>query len=153
MKIICDDYDFTPLSAAFENEVESDTALALEIILCDKAYIRELNKTTRKIDDVTDVLSYPSIEHIRGAILKKDEHPYDIDEEGNIFLGSIAICRERAEEQAAEYGHSFFRELNYLAAHGVLHLLGYDHIEDGDRTIMREVEERVLKKICAERGI
>ena len=66
-------------------------------------------------------------------------------------MGSIAICIKRAEEQAEEYGHSFMRELNYLAAHGICHLLGYDHVEESDRALMREKEEKVLKKIGAER--
>lgn len=153
IKIFCDDYDFSPLAGAFEGEVEADCDLAVEVILCDEEYIKKLNAETRGVDAVTDVLSYPSLDHIRGAILKKADFPADLDEEGNLFLGSIAICKKRAEEQAEEYGHSYFRELNYLAAHGVLHLLGYDHIEESDRAEMREREERVLKKIDAVRGV
>lgn len=151
IKIFCDDYNFSPLATAFGGEVEADCGLAVEIIICDEEYIRKLNAETRGVDAVTDVLSYPSLDNIRGAILKKADYPADLDEEGNLFLGSIAICRKRAEEQSEEYGHSYFRELNYLAAHGVLHLLGYDHIEDNDRAQMREREERVLKKIDAVR--
>ena len=75
----------------------------------------------------------------------------DIDEDGNLFIGSIAICRKRAEEQAEEYGHSLKREMNYLAVHGLCHLLGYDHIEEADKKLMREKEECVLKKIGAVR--
>ena len=153
IKIFCDDYDFSPLASAFSGEVESDCDLAVEIIICDEEYIHKLNAETRGVDAVTDVLSYPSLEDIRGAILKKADYPADLDEEGNLFLGSIAICKKRAEEQAEEYGHSYYRELNYLAAHGVLHLLGYDHIDDDDRAEMREREERVLKIIDAVRGV
>ncbi len=153
IKIFCDDYDFSALGAAFDGEVEADCDLSVEAIICDEEYIRALNARTRGIDAVTDVLSYPSFDYIRGAILKKADFSYGLDEEGNIFLGSIAICRKRAEEQAEEYGHSAYRELNYLAAHGVLHLLGYDHIEEGDRAEMREREERVLKKIDAVRDV
>lgn len=153
IKIFCNDYDFSALGLAFGGEVEADCDLAAEVIICDENYIRELNSKTRGIDAVTDVLSYPSLDHIRGAILKKSDFALDLDEDGNIFLGSIAICKKRAEEQADEYGHSLYRELNYLAAHGVLHLLGYDHIEEGDRAEMREREERVLKKIDATRDI
>ena len=151
IKIFCDDYDFSPLGAALSSEVEADCDLSVEVILCDEEYIRKLNAETRGVDAVTDVLSYPSLEDIRGAILKKADFPADLDEEGGLFLGSIAICEKRAKEQAEEYGHSYFRELNYLAAHGVLHLLGYDHIEESDRAQMREREERVLKKIDAVR--
>ena len=70
----------------------------------------------------------------------------DLDEEGNLFLGSIAICKKRAEEQAEEFGHSFLREVNYLACHGMWHLLGYDLMTDGDKAVMREREEKVMSK-------
>lgn len=153
IKIFCEDYDFSPLASALSGEAEADCDLSVEVILCDEEYIKNLNAGTRGIDAVTDVLSYPSLDHIRGAILKKADYPADLDEEGNIFLGSIAICKKKAEEQAEEYGHSYFRELNYLAAHGVLHLLGYDHIEEADRAEMRLREERVLEKIDAVRGV
>ena len=151
IRIYCEDYDFLPLAAAFDGEVEADCNLSAEIILCDEEYIRKLNAETRGVDAVTDVLSYPSLDHIRGAILKKADFPADLDEWGDLFLGSIAICKKRACEQAEEYGHPVYRELNYLAAHGILHLLGYDHIEESDRAEMREREERVLKKIDAVR--
>ena len=70
--------------------------------------------------------------------------PFDADEEGRLFLGSVAICRERAAEQAEEYGHSLRRELYYLAVHGLCHLLGYDHETEEDRREMREREESIL---------
>ena len=101
----------------------------------------------RDTDAVTDVLSFPSIDDIRGAILKKADFPLDIDENGNLFLGSIAICVKRAEEQAEEFGHSFDRELHYLATHGLWHLLGYDHMTEEDKREMREREEKVLEKL------
>ena len=69
------------------------------------------------------------------------------DEEGRILLGSIAICIERAQEQATEYGHSYQRELHYLLVHGVMHCLGYDHENENDKVLMREKEESVLKKM------
>lgn len=70
-----------------------------------------------------------------------------MDEEGNLFLGSIAICTKRAEEQAEEYGHGYERELNYLLTHGLFHLLGYDHMNDTDKAEMRAREERVMNKL------
>ena len=63
---------------------------------------------------------------------------------GKVYLGSIVICRQRAKEQASEYGHSLERELAYLTVHGVLHLLSFDHIEESDKRVMREAEERIL---------
>ena len=70
-----------------------------------------------------------------------------LDEDGNLLVGSIAVCVKRASEQAEEYGHSLERELHYLIVHGVMHCLGYDHIEDEDRVEMREKEEYILGKL------
>ncbi|MDE7306583.1 MAG: rRNA maturation RNase YbeY [Clostridia bacterium] len=151
LKIYCEDSDFSPLAAAFSGEFESDCTLSAEIIIVDEDEIRRLNREQRDNDSVTDVLSFPSLEGVLGKPLSKNNFPCDIDEEGNLFIGSIAICLKRAEEQAEEYGHSINRELNYLAAHGVCHLLGYDHMEESDKKAMREKEERVLKKINATR--
>lgn len=150
--IYCDDeYDFSALSSAFEDEFESDIDLSAEITIVDEEEIRQLNSRMRKVDDVTDVLSFPSLEGIKGKKIKGKKFPADLDEEGHLFIGSIAICKKRAEEQAEEYGHSAFREMSYLAVHGVCHLLGYDHIDENDKKAMREKEERVLKKMGAVR--
>lgn len=146
LKIYCDQFDFSALEKAFDGETESDCVLAAEIVVTDEEEIRRLNCETRGVDAVTDVLSYPSLGNIRGVTLKKADFPMDLDEEGNLFLGSIAICKKRAEEQAEEFGHSFLREVNYLACHGMWHLLGYDHMTDGDKAIMREREEKVMSK-------
>lgn len=149
--INCEEEDFSALAAAFENEFESDTDLAAEIVIVDEEEIRRLNREMRSTDAVTDVLSFPSLDGILGVKIQKKNFPADMDEQGNLFIGSIAICKKRAEEQAEEYGHGIRREMNYLAAHGVCHLLGYDHILDGDRKTMREKEERVLEKMGAVR--
>lgn len=147
LKILCEQYDFSALAEAFGGEYQSDCDLSCEIELVDGETIRELNRDTRGVDAVTDVLSYPTLDGIRGAYLKLKNYPNDGDEEGGLFIGSIAICESRAHEQAEEYGHSYLRELNYLAAHGVCHLLGYDHMNDEDKAQMREKEENVLKKL------
>lgn len=144
--IIYSERDFTSLSKAFEEEFESDCNISAEIVTVDEQEIRRLNRENRGIDEVTDVLSFPSLDGIFGKKLEKKNFPADIDEEGNLFIGSIAICVRRAEEQAEEYGHSFERELNYLAAHGICHLLGYDHMNEEDKRVMREKEEKVLEK-------
>lgn len=151
LKIFCDGYDFSSLAAAFDGEVESDCDLSAEIVIVDEEEIKNLNARCRGVDSVTDVLSFPSLDGIRGKKLLKKDFPADLDEEGNLFLGSIAICEKRAREQAEEYGHGFVREITYLAAHGLWHLLGYDHITDADKLEMREKEEKVLIKIGAVR--
>lgn len=147
IRIICDDNDFSALAAAFGGEVECDRTLSVEIIFTDAEGIRRLNARTRGVDAVTDVLSYPSFAHVAGAPICAAEHALDLDEDGNVFIGSVAICSARAAEQAAEYGHSLEREINYLAAHGICHLLGYDHMTEEDRPAMRALEERVLSKM------
>ncbi|MBQ8882921.1 MAG: rRNA maturation RNase YbeY [Clostridia bacterium] len=119
---------------------------AVEVCFVSKQQIRDLNAQTRNIDKVTDVLSYPALDEIVG--LTKENYPYEYDDEiGAVQIGSIVICSEVALEQANEYGHSVERENCYLFTHGLLHLLGYDHIEENDRAIMREKEEEILGKL------
>ena len=127
--------------------VESDCTLLVEISLVDEAEIQALNRTYRSVDRVTDVLSFPAMENIKGKPLRAKEHPLETDEEGRLFLGSIAICTARAKEQAEEYGHSYERELYYLATHGILHCLGYDHEEEKDKEEMRAREEEIMQKL------
>lgn len=126
---------------------ESDCPLVVEISLVDEEEIQTLNRTYRNCDRVTDVLSFPAMDGIKNKVLRAAEHPFETDEEGRLFLGSIAICTARAKEQAEEYGHSYERELYYLAVHGILHCLGYDHEEENDKKEMRTREEEVMQKL------
>lgn len=121
------------------------TDLYVELDVVSQEEIKALNSDNRHIDAVTDVLSFPMLDGIRGKKIYKKDYPYDYDEdEKAIFLGSVAICLDRAKEQAIEYGHSLQREMSYLFVHGLLHLFGYDHITDEDKKEMREKEEQVL---------
>ena len=147
LNIYCEELDFSGLAKAFEGEAESDCGLSAEIVFVDGEEIKRLNREMRQTDAVTDVLSFPSLDGIKGKALKKEDYPTEIDEEDNLFLGSIAICTQRAHEQAEEYGHSYERELFYLATHGLFHLLGYDHMNDTDKSELRGREERVLAKL------
>ena len=135
------------LEGAMEGFVQSDVGLSVELVFVEEEEIRRLNNQTRGIDKVTDVLSYPTLDGIQGQALKGAEHPFEIDEDGNLLIGSIAICCQRAREQAEEYGHSYERELHYLIVHGIMHCLGYDHIEDEERALMRKQEEYILGKL------
>lgn len=146
LKIIGDN-GFSLLSEAFEGEVDSDCTLSAEVVTVSEEEIKRLNIQFRGIDAVTDVLSFPSLDGIYKKKILKTEHLQDLDEDGNLFIGSIAICEKRAKEQAEEYGHSEEREMYYLATHGVCHLLGYDHINEEDKAEMRKAEERALSKI------
>ena len=135
------------LEKALGERVSADIPLALEVTFVSAEEIRRLNAETRQIDKVTDVLSYPTLDGIKGQAIRGAEHPYDIDEEGNLLIGSVAICLDRAREQAEEYGHSFERELHYLIVHGAMHCLGYDHMTDEEQAEMREQEEKILGKL------
>ena len=139
-----EDFDVSLLEQFGAQDVDTDATLCMELVFTEEEGIRSLNASTRGKDAVTDVLSFPNLDGILGRPIRRAEFPFDADEEGNLFLGSIVICRARAEEQAEEYGHSLRRELYYLAVHGLCHLLGYDHEQEADKALMREREERIL---------
>ena len=148
---ICFDSDLSEeglarLAQALEGLWEGDD-LSAELLLVSEEEIRELNARERGVDSVTDVLSFPSMDGIKGQPVLAEEHGEELDEDGNVFLGSIVICEKRAREQAQEYGHSFERELWYLAVHGILHCLGYDHMTEEEKREMREKEESVMQKL------
>jgi probable rRNA maturation factor len=150
--IYCDGEEFPSsriesLEKAMAGFVKTDTPLAVEIVFVDGEEIQRLNRELRDTDKVTDVLSFPSLDGIKGKAICGAEYPFDVDEEGNLLIGSIAVCCDRAREQAEEYGHSYERELHYLLVHGIMHCLGYDHMTDEDKREMREKEEYVLQKL------
>lgn len=134
------------LSAALDGLWEGDD-LSAELLLVSEEEIRSLNARERGVDRVTDVLSFPSMDGIKGTPILADEHGEELDEEGRVFLGSVVICEQRAREQAQEYGHGFLRELWYLAVHGILHCLGYDHMTEEEKREMRQKEEEVMQKM------
>ncbi|MBS4889989.1 MAG: rRNA maturation RNase YbeY [Anaerococcus vaginalis] len=112
----------------------------ISLSFVDEEKIRQLNKDFRSIDRVTDVLSFPIEDFFnedRENILEK---PY-------LMLGDVVICLDVARKQADDLGHSFEREVMYLTCHSILHLLGYDHIEDDDKKIMRKREKEVMKNL------
>ena len=115
--------------------------------------MQELNQRMRNIDETTDVLSFPNLEEVFNKKITKKEYKTDINPENNkIYLGDIVINLDRMVSQAIEYGHSTEREMCYLFVHGILHLLGFDHIDELDRNIMRSQEEKILSKFKLKRG-
>ncbi len=115
----------------------------VEVVFQESDNMQYLNKSTRGVDSITDVLSYPSMAGIRGKILMPNECKTEL--EGKyIFMGSIVLCDEKIAEQAKEYGHSEQREREYLIIHGLLHLFDYDHITDADKKEMRQKEKEIL---------
>ncbi len=114
-----------------------------ELVFQEDEDMQNLNRTTRGVDSVTDVLSYPSLDGIRGEILLPENCLTEL--EGRyIFLGSIVLCDQKIVEQAKEYGHTVEREREYLIIHGLLHLFGYDHMTEEDKKQMRDKEKQVL---------
>ena len=130
--------------AVLQMEEFPDSA-EISISFVDNEQIREMNRQYRDKDSVTDVLSFP---------MGENGH-YDVNHEtGAKILGDIVISVPRAMEQARTYGHSLEREIGYLTAHSMLHLLGYDHEAGGlPAALMREKEEEVLEKLSLTRDV
>ena len=135
------------LSAALTGVAEGDCPFVFEVVFLSPDEIREVNARERGVDAVTDVLSFPAADGIKGKPVLLSEHPDCFDGEGRLYLGDIALCTERAREQAEEYGHSYKRELCYLTVHGVLHCLGYDHEREEDKAEMRAKEEEIMARM------
>ncbi|MGF7185496.1 putative rRNA maturation factor [Desulfitispora alkaliphila] len=110
-------------------------------LLVDDQEISSLNRDYRDIDSATDVLSFPQYEKIEQIMHESEASPHPI------LLGDIVISLETCVRQAEEYGHSAERELGFLVVHGMLHLLGYDHLDDEEKIKMRSKEEQVLTKM------
>ena len=112
----------------------------VSIMIVDNNYIQELNFIYRQQNRPTDVLSFPMNE------LSDDEPDYDASGEINI-MGDIVISLEQAVLQSNDYGHSLDRELGYLVAHGMLHLMGYDHESEEEGQVMRILEEKIMQAV------
>ena len=154
------------VTEGFINELEEVCRYALEkeevtqkcqisLLFVDNEEIREINKETRNIDKATDVLSFPMLDYPKGKVFKdiyKDK-AFDVMylDGDELVLGDMVLSLERAEEQSKEYNHSFKREVCYLIVHSILHLLGYDHMEDEEKKIMRAREEEILNGLDIKR--
>ncbi len=129
--------------AALLNEnVEFDTEISVTVT--DNAGIRELNREYRNIDKETDVLSFPMYDFEEPSVFDEAELAL---EQGAVMLGDIIVSTDKICEQAEEYGHSTIRELSYLMVHSMLHLLGYDHIEEEDKKLMRSREDMIMERL------
>ena len=110
--------------------------------------IKKINAEMRGVDAVTDVLSFPMLDGVKGKKVNKSNYPLDYDPERKaVFLGSVVICMDRVKSQAKEFGHSEERETYYLIVHALLHLFGYDHLTEEDKKEMREMEEKIMNKL------
>lgn len=151
----------SPFSFACRPLIEKVVMAALEhvgcpyeaevnVLLTDNAAIREINRETRGIDAPTDVLSFPNVNYTLAARFDslEDEQPEVFHpESGELMLGDIVISVEKVRAQAKEYGHSTERELGFLVAHSMLHLCGFDHMEENERDIMEQKQREIMDTI------
>ncbi len=126
--------------------------LKVELVFQDGEGMHNLNNMTRGVDSITDVLSYPSLDGIKGKVLRPEDCLTELEGKW-IFLGSIVLCDEKIKAQAQEYGNTEEREREYLIIHGLLHLFGYDHIDPEDKKEMRDKEKAVLKILYPEEKV
>lgn len=115
-----------------------------------KEEIHSINLSARNVDNPTDVLSFPLLDLTIQEEIDPKKFPFDVEQNGELNIGDIIICEEIAKSQAEEYGHSEMREKCYLFLHGLLHLLGYDHIFEKDKKQMREKEEEILSAVSSD---
>ena len=131
-----------------EEKVPYEVEISLTVV--DKEEIQSINKEHRGIDKVTDVLSFPQIDPVSNGVIDWDNIDtamvmnFDTDE---IILGDVILCEAVAREQAAEYDHSLEREVCFLVAHSMFHLLGYDHMTPEEETLMISKQKAILEQI------
>lgn len=119
----------------------------VNVLFTDNESIREINRENRDIDAPTDVLSFPIGEYLVPGVfdtLEEEQPEVFHPETGELMLGDIVISVERVLSQAEEFGHSTERELGFLLAHSILHLCGYDHMEEEERVIMEEKQRQIM---------
>ena len=122
--------------------------VSISLVVTDENSIREVNREFRNQDRPTDVLSFPAVNFPAPADWEALEEEGDFDPQtGQLLLGDIMICLDRAVAQAREYGHSLRREFAFLVAHSVLHLIGYDHLEPEEAADMEARQERALQAL------
>ena len=122
----------------------------INVLLTGDGAIREINREQRSIDSSTDVLSFPMLSFETPADFSGVENAYADafdPETGELLLGDIVISMDHVKAQALEYGHSERREFAFLVAHSMLHLLGYDHVEDEERAVMEEKQRQILNTL------
>ena len=133
------------VAEAVTKTLKQKTDFYVELDFVSARKIRRINREQRGVDKVTDVLSFPMLDGIRGKVVKKKDFPYDYDPDKKaIFLGSVIINMQRVKSQAKAFGHSEERETYYLIVHALLHLFGYDHMTEEDKCEMRALEEKIM---------
>lgn len=138
-KVVCEAMDYE--NCPYEAEVN--------LLLTMNEDIHAMNREFRGIDRATDVLSFPMVDYEAAGVFDflETADEYFHPETGELMLGDIVISKEKVTEQAKEYGHSEEREFAFLVAHSMLHLFGYDHIEDGERLVMEQKQREILERL------
>ncbi len=145
----CEDIANRVVEAALD-EVNCPYEAEVSVLVTSEEEIRRINREQRGIDAATDVLSFPMTEYpgpAKFGFLEREQADCFHPDSGELMLGDIVLCADRVFSQAEEYGHSVLREYAFLIAHSMLHLVGYDHMTDGDAHIMEEKQEAVLQKL------
>ncbi|MBO4839418.1 MAG: rRNA maturation RNase YbeY [Lachnospiraceae bacterium] len=134
--------------AALEKE-ECPYACAVDVLITDNESMREINRDERGIDAPTDVLSFPAVDFVHpGDFSNLEEDPFLFEpDSGELLLGDMVISADKILSQAEEYGHSARRELAFLTAHSMYHLMGYDHETDAEHLVMEEKQESLLQEL------
>ena len=154
MRIYFQNFGFSPIKRkikklylrALEKSGIDFKGFSVNLRMVDATEIQTLNNTFRQIDKPTDVLSFPNFNFVKGQGVSPKEISENISIDDKLApLGDIAICATVAKAQAKEYGHSYKREVCFLALHGFLHLLGYDHLTPEDETEMQALAKEVLE--------
>lgn len=120
----------------------------VNVLLTDDERIHEMNREFRQIDRATDVLSFPMADYERPgdfSLCEREPEAYFHPESGELLLGDIVLSVEKVYAQAQEYGHTPKRELAFLTVHSMLHLFGYDHMEEGERQEMEKAQEEIMQ--------
>ena len=148
LRIPCEEIAEAVINAALDHE-GCPYECEVSLLLVGDEEIQEMNEEFRSIDRSTDVLSFPMIEYEAPADFDGfDDHPELFDpESGELLLGDIVVSMDHVRDQAEAYGHGETREFAFLVAHSMLHLMGYDHMEDAERLVMEQKQEDILKDL------
>jgi len=147
------DFDYMKLyERAVDASLEAESCpyeVAVSLLVTDDDRIRDINWENRVINEATDVLSFPMLEYDSPSDFSKmEETDANFDPEtGELVLGDIVLSKDHIEAQAEEYGHDIQREYAFLIVHSMLHLCGYDHMEDNDRILMEERQKVIMETL------
>ena len=147
-----EDYIYRVIEKAMDYEACPYEA-EINVLITDNEQIRQINAENRGIDAPTDVLSFPMIEYETPADFDVLEDMWEVfhPETGELLLGDIVLSVDKIKSQANEYGHSVERELSFLVAHSMLHLFGYDHMEEEERAVMEQKQREILQQLSITR--